>query len=326
MRMSTLKLNAVTSQIHRILRKPPRAKRKPKRFACPWVCLCLASKPVTVSCCHQTHHTNVLQAKKPFLPLPTLEAVQNKLPWQLVFSQRLGRHAVASQEITAGQCVLAEAAVCALPSQGSCQHTCHSCLKPLPEASDELQLSQDVLLNQMSKHYKRYCSQKCCDADSTVSLTAPVHAKVSQIATKSKCDPTLLHFVLELDAQRQNEAHASFQEAAAPADARQQSGAKLPPGADSAPHDTLDVITCTLADVKALLSPWDRNQKSWREALTAGESLRSQRLGCETHAACMCQVLLWHACSCLCAHALHARLHPAICHQQASRVTDSLAL
>ncbi len=215
-----------------------------------------------------------LQTKKPFLLLPTLEAVQQKLPWQLAFSQRLGRHAIASQDIAAGQCVLAEDAVCAVPIQGSDQHTCHQCLSPLPEGSEEYLQSQGILLDKASKNHKRYCSQKCQDADTTLSITGPVHAKISQMGSDTKCDPTLLRFILELDARSQHEssAQSSAADTAHDSHAPQHDDVKSSGGTDHAPNDSLDIITCTMADVSALLSPWDRNQKEWREALTEGMS------------------------------------------------------
>ncbi|KAL0049888.1 hypothetical protein WJX82_000076 [Trebouxia sp. C0006] len=150
------------------------------------------------------------KARKPFLPLPTLEAAQHKLPWQLAFSQ-----------------------------------------SPLPE-------------------------------DITVSMTAPVHALVLQISLQTKCDPVLLRFILELDAHTK---HAPAADTPSPGKAPCSDAHLLSPsttskngtesdqishGTQQVPGDSLDVITCTRADVDALLSPWDRNQKDWREALTEG--------------------------------------------------------
>ena len=212
------------------------------------------------------------QNKKAFLPLPTLEAVQQSLPWHINFSQKLGRHAIATQDIPAGQCILSEDAVSAIPSHSHQTLSCHNCLTPLPEG-DALQLSQGVILDKPSKHYKRYCNQSCCHADSTASSTAGVHAKISQIAAQSNCDSTLLHLIVELDAQRpQQSAHQDCQQEITDPDATQAAAgaAGNTRAVQSAP---VDVIICTLADVEALLAPFDRNQKGWREAITAGDCI-----------------------------------------------------
>lgn len=145
--------------------------------------------------------------------------------------------------------------------------SCHSCLKPLPEGGDDFQLSQGVLLDKASKHYKRYCSQACSQADCTASSTALLHARIPQIAAETKCDPTLMHFILELDAQRQHQSsnHVSCSNNKIPA------GEAASLSTEAPRKDSPDVITCTLADVEALLSPFDQNQKGWRDAITAGE-------------------------------------------------------
>ena len=206
----------------------------------------------------------VVQGKKEFLPLPSLEAVQHKLPWQLNFSQKLGRHAIACQNLHAGQCILAEKAVQALPAQGHETLCCHVCLGNLP---GDLHLSQGMLLEKASKGYKRYCSPACSHADCTASSTATVHAKIPQIAAETNCDPTLMHFILELDAQRQHQPSHSVSSS----ESRQQPCKAVPESVNAARSDPPEVITCTLADVEALLSPFDQNQKGWRDAITAGE-------------------------------------------------------
>ncbi len=135
-------------------------------------------------------------------------------------------------------------------------------------------MTQGIILDKPSRHYKRYCSQKCHDADSTVSMTAPVHALVSQISLQTKCDPVLLRFVLELDAHTKHAPAADTPSPGkAPCSDAQTESDPISHGTQQVPGDSLDVITCTLADVDALLSPWDRNQKDWREALTEGMSL-----------------------------------------------------
>lgn len=217
------------------------------------------------------------QAKKAFLPLPTLEAVQHQLPWHLAFSQKLGRHAIASQNIAAGHCVLAEAAVYAVAEEACTQHTCHSCLAQLPEGPPELQQVQGVVVDAASRQYKRYCCQKCCEADIFRNFTGPVHAAIPQIAAQSQCDATLLHLILELDAQRSQ----PKKQGSTPDDNQQQQDSATNRSA-MAKDDMPDIVTCNFADVEALMSPWDRNQKAWRDALTAGglQAVAHFDLGC----------------------------------------------
>ena len=223
---------------------------------------------------YQQQGRRTLQGKKAFLPLPSLEAVQHKLPWQLNFSQKLGRHAIARHNILAGQCILAEQAVRAVPTQDQQRSACHTCLKPLPEGEDNLQLAQGVILDKASKHYKRYCSVACSQADCTASSTASLHSRIPQIAAETKCDPTLMHFILELDAERplQPSNHVSASEN------KQSTSEAASVRTEAARKDPIDVITCTLADVEALLSPFDQNQKGWRDAITAGELHATQVL------------------------------------------------
>ena len=229
-----------------------------------------------ISVAQQLHlqRERALQGKKTFLPLPSLEAVQHKLPWRLNFSQKLGRHAIARHNILAGQCIFAEQAVQAVPTQVQERSACHTCLKPLPEGGDEMQLAQGVILDKASKHYKRYCSVACSQADCTASSTASLHSRVPQIAAENKCDPTLMHFILELDAQRQRQPSNHVDAS----DNQQSSSGAASVSTEVAQKDPVDLITCTLADVEALLSPFDQNQKGWRDAITAGELYATQGL------------------------------------------------
>lgn len=204
-----------------------------------------------------------MQGKKQFLPLPSLDSVQHKLPWRLNFSQKLGRHAIACRNIHPGQCILAEKAVQAVPAQGHASSCCHTCLTTLP---DDLHLLEGMLPNKPSKGYKRHCSPACLHADCTASSTATVHARIPQIAAETNCDPTLMHFILELDAQRQHQPCDSVSSS----DSTQQTCKAGSEAIDAVREDPLEVITCTLADVEALLSPFDQNQKGWRDAVTAG--------------------------------------------------------
>lgn len=143
-----------------------------------------------------------MQTKKAFVPLPILEQAQNKLPWHIAFSQKLGRHAVARRDIQAGERVLAEEAVIAVPAPLHQDSTCHTCLGALPPNTEHQHADQPIV-DVTSGGYKRYCSQQCHDNDTYAAVTAPVHAVIPQLAENTACDPTLLHVMLELDARCQ---------------------------------------------------------------------------------------------------------------------------
>ena len=38
--------------------------------------------------------------------LPGLDAAEQRLPWSVAFTQRLGRHGVAKRDVEAGACVI----------------------------------------------------------------------------------------------------------------------------------------------------------------------------------------------------------------------------
>lgn len=141
------------------------------------------------------------------MPLPNLEQIQGKLPWHIAFSQKLGRHAIASRDIQAGEQVLAEEAVIAVPAPLHQESTCHTCLRELPSDASS-QHAEQPIVDTDSDGYKRYCSHRCHDNDAYATSTAEVHAIIPQLAEKTACDPTLLHIILELDARCQQKDHA----------------------------------------------------------------------------------------------------------------------
>ena len=248
---------------------------------------------------YRTSASLLLQTKKTFTPLPSLEQLQGRLPWHIAFSQRLGRHAIASRDIEAGERVLAEAAVVAVPAHMHQEESCHTCLQELPHSSQKRKPIVDATFG----GYKRYCSTACHDRDAFAVFTSPVHAVIPQLAEDTGCDPTLLRVILELDARCQQSSEAASSHTAntadssteapsslrpadkalpeAPATNDHQSGHAAPSGATATrdvPIDTAEredsalVVSSTIRDVQALLGPWDRNEQSWRQALAAGQT------------------------------------------------------
>lgn len=244
------------------------------------------------------------------MPLPSLEHIQGKLPWHIAFSQKLGRHAIASRDIEAGEQVLAEEAVIAVPAPLHQESTCHTCLRELPSDASS-QHAEQLIVDTASDGYKRYCSQRCHDSDAFATSTAQVHAIIPQLAEKTACDPTLLHIILELDARCQQKDRAradgaeviagktsqamsdlrladgsesaaaittaetdSEQNADAASDDKQSASAAAAgsdqPGTAAQQEDPALVVHSGIEDVQALLGPWDRNEHSWRQAIAAG--------------------------------------------------------
>lgn len=178
----------------------------------------------------------MLQSKKAFVPLPVLEQVHSNLPWQIAFSQKLGRHAIASRDIEAGEQVLAEEAVVAVPAQMHQEDSCHTCLQELPTDGTS-QASEQPILDATSGGYKRYCSQRCHDRDTLALLTAPVHAVIPDLAEDTACDPTLLRVILELDSRWQTtdaEAKHDHTEETADSDAEAMSTLRLANNSEAA--------------------------------------------------------------------------------------------
>ena len=90
-----------------------------------------------------------------------------------------------------------------------------------------------------------------------------------------------MRFILKLDAHTKHAPAADTPSPSkAPCSDAQTENDQISQGTEQVPGDSLDVITCTLADVNALLSPWDRNQKDWREALTEGMLLHLVNIYC----------------------------------------------
>ena len=251
----------------------------------------------------RTSASLLLQTKKTFIPLPSLEQLQGRLPWHIAFSQRLGRHAIASRDIEAGERVLAEAAVVAVPAHMHQEDSCHTCLQELPHSSQK----RKPIVDASSGGYKRYCSPACHDRDAFAVFTSPVHAVIPQLAEDTGCDPTLLRVILELDARCQQSSQAASSHTADTAGSSTEAPSSLRPGTKALPaaptgapaanghqsghaapsstaasrgepvdaaerEDSALVVSSTIGDVQALLGPWDRNEQSWRQALAAGQT------------------------------------------------------
>ena len=52
------------------------------------------------------------------MPIAGLASVQHELPWEVAFTQRMGRHAVAKHKLEPGELLLLERAVACVPIRG----------------------------------------------------------------------------------------------------------------------------------------------------------------------------------------------------------------
>lgn len=79
-----------------------------------------------------------LQAKKAFVPLPVLEgAAAAPLPVRLAFSQRLGRHLLATHALPAGTFVLRETPAAFFLQQHAAPFFCAGCRRHIHGGSAE---------------------------------------------------------------------------------------------------------------------------------------------------------------------------------------------
>eukprot|EP00884_Botryococcus_braunii_P004465 jgi/Botrbrau1/14019/Bobra.0310s0006.1 len=69
------------------------------------------------------------KAKK-YVPLPSVEAMQGRLKWQVNFSQSQGRFIVAAKDIAAGELLLRESPCAVVPRMVD-RPICHHCLKDI---------------------------------------------------------------------------------------------------------------------------------------------------------------------------------------------------
>lgn len=213
------------------------------------------------------------KAKKQFEPLPAVEALLggSAVPWTVAFTQRLGRHVVATRDIPAGDLVLREQAVAALPREDFMTGLCHACFKELPGGARGV-------AGDPSPHY---CSGQCkagrAAADARM---APLLPRLPGIARETKCDLGLLHMVLALDAARSLEVDrkngagsAAAADAAAPQSGAPGSSNGSGGGQDAAAGTakrTPPLLRCGTADVEALLTHWERAPAAWRDSVATG--------------------------------------------------------
>lgn len=176
------------------------------------------------------------------------------LPWRVEYNSRMGRHAVASRDIKAGELALAERPFIALPLRQFASVVCHRCLRPLQQQ----QHNNGDGLNGGNPCLPRHC-QRCKELAPTKLDTnlASIRIKLLEIATKHEVDPLMLHFPLMLDLMR-----AGIPGAGA-----------FPPDGVLASTVGISELQCTIEDHDALISHWDRKDESWRKKY--GAALRA---------------------------------------------------
>ena len=216
--------------------------------------------------------------KKTLVPLPTLEAASDWLPFKLAFTQRLGRHAVAAKALAPGDLILAETPVAAVPRARHAGRACPGCAVGVCGGGG------------------KYCGPACKAQHAAVrAAAAPGRAAVAAAGVKhgapaSSADgldgedlADLLALAVELDAAKAVEegrvggdkrhvhtgacAHAHARAHGDDADACGHGH-----GASDLGESAVDPrfpLRCGAADVAALARGWAQRPAAWRAQLTA---------------------------------------------------------
>ena len=180
-----------------------------------------------------------------FHPIPTVQERENSLPWHVEYSSKLGRHAVASRDIKAGELVMAERPFIALPIRQFASVVCHRCLRPLQQQNNSKEAASGG-----NPCLPRHCSRCKDSANSKLDLNlASLRIKILEIANLHEVDPLILHFPLMLDLQR----------------AGIEGAGSAPPDGVLASSVGISELQCTVKDHDTLLSHWDRKDEAWRK-------------------------------------------------------------
>eukprot|EP00803_Ostreobium_quekettii_P001913 evm.model.scf_457.5 EVM.evm.TU.scf_457.5 scf_457:69372-78580(-) len=196
---------------------------------------------------------------KKFVPLPILAVLEEHLPWKMNFSQKLGRHAVATRDIAVGELVLVERAVAAVPREHLASSVCHWCFRKQPEV--KMVVHGD---NRM------YCSHRCIQESARWgSAAAELHSAVPTVARDTNCDSSLLTMVVELESLKERRPSGGLQVRSA--DDRNGKNGIPEHGAGEWWKDGKDELTVCAGweDVQALVVHWEKMHEAWRKSVTA---------------------------------------------------------
>ena len=253
--------------------------------------------------------TSKKKKKTPLPPPPAVAAATAAgcLPWTLAHTAKLGRHAVAARPIPAGEVVLVEAAVAAVPRARHSGDACRACTGPLGPTTVVERPGNGANGSPAS-----YCSPACAAAHEPVATAAsPGRAALAVLAAAHGhahshgggcCSGEsagrlgvedlgdLLALVVELDAVRRVGLGKEDNEKATKATPPPLPPSSFPatdpaPAAACPPHAASShALACGPVDVAVLAHAWDRQPPGWRAQLTAAAAGLADALTAVPHA------------------------------------------
>ncbi|KAL3696784.1 hypothetical protein R1sor_010860 [Riccia sorocarpa] len=127
-------------------------------------------------------------------PLPTQKFVDQLFPWRALNKPNVGRCAVASRDIKAGEIVVAEHCVIFIPRSRDRAEVCHSCCCDIAPPAQSFECP--------GCRYAVYCKACKKEAMEEHKLFCQVSNPISGIAKIADCDEDLLRLVLALILKR----------------------------------------------------------------------------------------------------------------------------
>ncbi|KAL2643571.1 hypothetical protein R1flu_011158 [Riccia fluitans] len=181
-------------------------------------------------------------------PLPTQKFVDQFFPWRAVNKPVVGRCAVASRDIKAGEIVVAEHCVIFIPRSQDRTEVCHSCCCDISPPAQSFECP--------SCRYAVYCKRCKKEGMDEHILFCKVSNPISGIAKIADCDEDLLRLVLALILKRRNSKIAAKEASnlGAPKDGIVQNG----------------IIYPSYEDAIALKTHSDKAPPSWKESVRKG--------------------------------------------------------
>ncbi|GMH44958.1 hypothetical protein BSKO_12915 [Bryopsis sp. KO-2023] len=196
---------------------------------------------------------------KKFMPLPVLSGLDEKLPWSTSFTQKMGRFAVARRRISAGEVVLMEHAVAAVPREQFGLVLCSACFKKLPDIK---------LMSSTDPQQRTFCCAACQEHANKACASTDVHAELPALAQQHECDLALLKLIAELASLKKGRETGGVRQ---PQREALEGSCELPEvELFQGSNEGKFVLHGGWADVKSLVSHWDKMPESWRKSLASG--------------------------------------------------------
>lgn len=174
--------------------------------------------------------------------LPAIRDAKDSLVWHVEYQHRIGRHAVANEDLPAGMLIFVERPFLSVPISRFSAAVCHKCLKALLPSGKVPDPGNPCL-----PRYCAHCKEKATESEISLDTKlAALRIKLPEIANTHSLDPTMLHIITLMDLQR-----AGIAAGTPPADAGAVSG--------------LSELRCSHLDYEALTNLWDRKPEIWRK-------------------------------------------------------------